>query len=251
MFSKLRRATLAFCAVLAGAAPPVAEKPNPNAPFGLPSPAKADPRQREDYLIDRPPYVLSYNERKRTPKWVRWQLKKADIGSASRRRIPFRSDPDLPAGMAQGPCGPYTGFGFDRGHMCPAKDRSTSAADCRATFYVTNVVPQSPASNRRGGCWERLEDYCRHLAEQGKVLYIACGPVGVGGTGSEGRADEISKAGLKVTVPNKLWKVVLVLPREGAQPRKNTRVIAVIMPNDQSVGPTGPSTALRHARWRS
>jgi len=45
----------------------------------------------------------------------------------------------------------------------------------------------------------------------------------------------IGKGRLKVTVPNKIWKVVLVLPREDAEPRKNSRVIAVIMPNDQSV----------------
>jgi endonuclease G len=32
-----------------------------------------------------------------------------------------------------------------------------------------------------------------------------------------------------------LWKVVLVLPRADAEPRKNSRVIAVIMPNDQTV----------------
>jgi endonuclease G len=39
-----------------------------------------------------------------------------------------------------------------------------------------------------------------------------------------------------VTVPAKLWKVILVLPSEDAEPRKNTRVIAIIMPNDQTVG---------------
>ena len=41
---------------------------------------------------------------------------------------------------------------------------------------------------------------------------------------------------MRVTVPKQCWKVVLVLPHEGAEPRRNTRVIAVIMPNDQSVG---------------
>ena len=37
-------------------------------------------------------------------------------------------------------------------------------------------------------------------------------------------------------MPAKVWKVILVLPNEEAAPRKNTRVIAVIMPNDQTVG---------------
>jgi endonuclease G, mitochondrial len=130
--------------------------------------------------------------------------------------------------------GVYTGSGFDRGHQCPAKDRSATQEDCDATFYTTNIVPQSPASNQKG--WERLEDYCRRLTHDGHVLYIACGPHGVGGEGKNGPAEQIGKGRLKVTVPAKLWKVVLVLPREDAEPRKNSRVIAVIMPNDQTVG---------------
>ena len=117
--------------------------------------------------------------------------------------------------------------------MCAAKDRSSSPKDIRATFFMTNVVPQAPHCNQRG--WERLEDYCRRLARQEHVLSIACGPAGVGGTGANGRKEEIGEGRLKVTVPHQVWKVVLVLPREGAEPRKNTRVIAVVMPNDQSV----------------
>ena len=52
--------------------------------------------------------------------------------------------------------------------------------------------------------------------------------------GPNGPADEIGK-GRKVTVPSKVWKVIPVLPNADAEPRKNTRVIAVVMPNDQSV----------------
>ena len=57
----------------------------------------------------------------------------------------------------------------------------------------------------------------------------------MGGTGTNDYREAIGEGRLKVTVPHKLWKVVLVLTRKGAEPRKNTRVIAVIMPNDQTV----------------
>src|SRR5262249_50331896 len=87
--------------------------------------------------------------------------------------------PNLPEGMAKVTTRAYVGSGFDRGHLCAAKDRSASAADCRATFYLTNVAPRSPASNRKG--WARLEDYCRRLATEGKALDIAAGPAGAGG----------------------------------------------------------------------
>ncbi len=66
------------------------------------------------------------------------------------------------------------------------------------------------------------------------VLSLDCAPSGVGGIGTNGDK-EIGEGRLKVMVPQRLWKAVLVLPREGAEPRKNVRVIAVIMPNDQSV----------------
>jgi endonuclease G len=98
---------------------------------------------------------------------------------------------------------------------------------------MTNVVPQFPNSNQRG--WERLESYCRDLAMKGHELDIVCGPQGEGGTGKDGFKETIGKGRVEVTVPAKLWKVVVVLPEQEAEPRKNTRVIAINMPNDQSV----------------
>jgi endonuclease G len=208
-----------------------AEEPNRNILFGMPSPAKADPERREDYLIARRQYVLSYNAKTKTPNWVSWCLRKGDIGMAE--RVSFKPDPMLPRGFSRVTSHVYDGSGFDRGHMCPARDRSATQKDIDATFYMTNVVPQSPASNRKG--WEQLESYCRGLAKKGHELHIVCGPNGVGGTGESGYREEVGKGRLKVTVPAKLWKVILVLPHEDAEPRKNTRVISIIMPNDQTV----------------
>ena len=72
MSTLLRRLALPLLALLLIAASSLAEEPNRNVRFGLPSPAKADPKQREDYLIERPQYVLSYNATTRTPNWVSW-----------------------------------------------------------------------------------------------------------------------------------------------------------------------------------
>jgi endonuclease G len=207
------------------------QEPNPNLRFGMPSLAWTDPAQHESLLIERPQYCLSYNGKTKTPNWVSWRLHKTDIGSAARG--PFAQDPRLPKGFTRIVSHVYDNCGFDRGHMCPAHDRSSRQEDCDATFYMTNVVPQSPNSNQKG--WERLESYCRGLAQHGHVLYIACGPAGVGGTGKNGPAEEIGMGRMRVTVPAKLWKVILVLPEEEAKPTRQTRVIAVIMPNDQTV----------------
>jgi endonuclease G, mitochondrial len=231
MSTLLRRLVLPLLTLFWAASALSAEEPNHNVRFGLPSPAKADPKQREDFLIERSQYVLSYNAKTRTPNWVSWELRKEDIGTASRG--PFAPDPLLPMGFAKVTSHVYDGSGFDRGHQCPAKDRSATQKDCDATFYLTNVVPQSPNSNQRG--WERLEAYCRDLTKDGHVLHIVCGPHGEGGTGKNGKKETIGKGRLDVTVPAKVWKAILVLPSEKAEPRKNTRLIAVIMPNDQTV----------------
>src|SRR5260370_21264146 len=148
-----KRFPLPFLALLLAAAPLAAQESNRNVRFGLPSAATADPKQRENYLIARPQYVLSYNAKKRTPNWVCWQLRKEDVGKAARG--PFAPDPLLPEGSVRVTSHVYDRSGFDRGHMCPAKDRSASPKDCDATFYMTNVAPQSQASTQHA--WERLE----------------------------------------------------------------------------------------------
>jgi endonuclease G len=214
-------------------APPLAaweepKEPSLNVRFGLPAAASTN---REAYLVERPQYVLSYNAKTRTPNWVCWRLAKGDVGKAARG--PFAPDPLLPAGIAKVTSSVYNGCGFDRGHMCPAQDRSSDQADMNATFYTSNLVPQSPRCNQRG--WERLEAYCRTLTKDGHVLWIACGPHGVGGEGKDGVKAEIGKGRVRVTVPKSLWKVVIVLPDEKADPTRRTRVFAAVFPNDQSV----------------
>ena len=212
---------------------PIAAEPSPNVRFGMPSAAKDDPKQRDDYLIERPQYTLSYNDKTHCPNWVAW-ASCAGPTSARHSRVPFEPDPLLPKGFARVTSNTYNGSGFDRGHM-PAHDRSADQKDIEATsFYLTNIVPQSPNSNQKG--WD-VRSYCRELTHKGHVLYIICGPHRCcDGTGKDGPKDEIGKGKVYVTVPAKVWKVILVLPNEDAEPRNKTRVIAVVMPNDQSVG---------------
>jgi endonuclease G, mitochondrial len=204
---------------------------NRNVKYGYPAEAKADPASKDAYLIERPQYVLSYNDSKRIPNWVCWNLNKADIGN-TKRAVGFDPDPDLPKSFVRVKHSDYTGFGFDRGHLCPSKDRSDTEENNKITFYTTNIMPQSPACNRGG--WERFESYCRDLTRDGSELYIAAGPHGQGGTGEHGKRETIGKAG-EITVPAACWKVVMVVPNSEEMPTHATRTLAVWMPNDQTV----------------
>ena len=203
---------------------------NRNVRFGMPAAATHDPANRNAYLIERPQYVLSYNDSTKTPNWVCWNVNKGDIGETPRGA--FTEDPDLPPGFRRVTTGMYTGSGFDRGHLCPSKDRTDSAGSNQPLFYMTNIMPQSPAANR--GAWERFESYCRKLTDDGSELYIACGPHGQGGTGDKGPAQTVGNS-VKIVVPAASWKTVLVLPHRDAVPTTEARALAVWVPNEQSV----------------
>lgn len=199
--------------------------------FGMPADAKADPAHKDAYLLERPQYALSYNDSKKTPNWVCWHLKTGDLGKTKRENN-FAEDPELPSGFRRIKHGDYTGGGFDRGHLCPAADRSDSPENSTATFYMTNMMPQSAECNRGG--WERFESHCRDLTKDGSELYIAAGPHGQGGTGTEGFKQTIGRT-TQITVPAACWKVALILPKGENTVGTGAKALAVWMPNDTSV----------------
>jgi endonuclease G, mitochondrial len=192
-------------------------KGNLNLLMGNPSQATTSPGNAENYLITRPQYALSYSKNKGIPNWVAWELNASWLGDAHRVGK-FAPDEDLPAGWERIRPSDYTGSGFDRGHMTNSEDRSRSPEDNIPTFLMTNIIPQSPDNNQ--GVWVQLENYCRELARSGKN--------GLKATVGQG----------KVLVPAVTWKVILVLDRPNsgvAGVDRNTRTIAVIVPNKQGI----------------
>lgn len=191
---------------------------NSNLLLGNPSRADGNPN---NFLVERAQYSLSYNAALGGPNWVAWHLEKSDLGEAE--RSDFLPDPDLPPVWQIRPAD-YRGSGYDRGHVCPSGDRTRSKRDNLATFVMSNMLPQTAALNQH--LWKGLEDYSRSLTRTNEIYVMA------GGIGSQGR---IAKG--RVNVPKACWKVLVVLPRgddDLARIDADTRVIAVIMPNQES-----------------
>jgi endonuclease G len=205
-----------------------------NLALGNPSGAVANSSTyANNYLMTKTQYTMSYNNSKKTCNWVSWHLSSAWIGSAA-RQDDFRADATLPAGWVQVGATDFSGSGFDRGHMCPSADRTGSVTDNSATFLMTNMIPQSPNNNQI--TWANLENYCRTLVNAGNELYIISGPWGQGGTGSAGTKSTISTK--SIVVPAYVWKIIVVLPvgtSDLTRITTSTRVIAVWMPNTQTV----------------
>ena len=204
-----------------------------NLSLGNPSGAVADASSSRNYLLVRSQYALSYHRERGIPNWVSWHLSSAWLGSAARQDN-FRNDSDLPTGWYQVGGSSYVGSGFDRGHQCPSADRTASVADNAVTFLMDNMIPQAPNNNQR--TWAGLENYCRTLVEAGNELYIICGSYGTGGTGSAGYQTTLDNG--RVTVPKRIWKVIVVLPNgtdDASRITSQTRVIAIDTPNDNGL----------------
>jgi endonuclease G len=195
--------------------------------LGNPSGAVSDPAFPANYLIDRPQYALAYQRDAGIPAWVSWHLETSDLGGASRGS--FVADGSLPAGWYPVQPGDYTGSGYDRGHMTPSGDRTSSRVNNDATFIMSNIIPQAPDNNQ--GPWAALENYCRGLLQNGYELYIISG-----GSGSLG-----TLAGGKLQIPAVTWKVIVVLPvgdNDASRVTESTRVIGIWMPNVQGIRST-------------
>jgi DNA/RNA endonuclease G (NUC1) len=204
-----------------------------NDEFGDPTPASAS--TPNDLLIVRPQYTLSYNESHGTPNWVSYELDARQIVSGQDRCNCFTADPVLPADK-QIFTSDYTGSGFDRGHMARSFDRTAGNIDNAATFYLTNIVPQTGDLNQ--GVWAQFENALGDSARNGgRTVYIITGP-----WYDPSQPLRFAKDEGKIAIPDRTWKVALIGPDPSGVPftRGNlstwndlagVTVLAVSMPN--------------------
>lgn len=230
---------------------------------GNPSRAAKD---RDNFLILRPQYALSWNAADGRANWVSWHLRESDLGEV---RLPekldahsFRADPEAPTvtrfldelldATVRGekppgslvhlaPAAPVQAsdfglIGLSRRRLCPLEDRGGSAADKEAVSLMSNVVPTALGFDV--SVWNGLEEHCRDLARQGWELFIVAGPGGeFRDNGDSWISGRIARGRIKV--PGFLWKVVLALPPAAALTAAPTRgrVYAIRVAN----GPDPPS----------
>lgn len=193
--------------------------------FGNPSNATQNNSNADNFLMVNNAYALSYNNSRGAANWVAWRIAANDFGEAERQND-FRPDPNLPKSFTRVTPSDYTGSGFDKGHLCPSADRSSSPEANSQTFFMTNMVPQTPDLNRQ--VWEKLESYSRQLVKRAKVdMYVIAGCYGDKG-----------KLKKKITIPTNCWKVLVALPQgaDFSTVNADTHVIAVDMPNEKGIG---------------
>lgn len=219
--------------------------------FGNPSDATDDEITNEcNFLLEKQGYTVSYNNNTLCPNWVAWHLTKDDLGEST-RSDKFISDKSLPQKWYAVKKNDYQfpAYGFDRGHVCPSADRTSSNEMNQETFLMTNMIPQSPDCNRI--VWKDLESYERELVMQGNELYIFAGGYGTGGIGNRGYFEKIiinpkndndENKKYTLNVPEFCWKIILVLSNGNDDLNRideNTKIICVSMPNQMEIQKTG------------
>ena len=185
------------------------------------NPSEANSKNLNNLLIVKEEYILSYNCSKGIANWVGWRTSESDLGELS-RSDDFREDESLPKNCYQVDETDYRGSGYDRGHLMPSGDRTKSKQANSSSFLMVNILPQNPSNNRE--VWRELEIHARELVDQGFTLHSFAGGNGQIKTINDG----------KITVPEHVWKVVLIENSNG----EIDSAIAVIMPNSEKVRKT-------------
>lgn len=80
---------------------------------------------------------------------------------------------------------PFSGSGYQHGHVCPSADRLSSRTANKQTFYLTNMQPQVGDFNEQGGTWYNMENKVRSIA--GRSAWVDTLFVVKGGTIGDGK----------------------------------------------------------------
>lgn len=143
-------------------------------------------------------FALLYSTLSRTPVYAAERLTRASVAAARRvdRVDSFHDEEALPDEARSRP-EDYVRSGFDRGHMAPAGDMPTGAAQAQS-FTLANIVPQDRTLNR--GLWSAIEESVRRLATRRGTLFVVTGPLYSG--------DRVQAINGRVLVPTQLFKAL-------------------------------------------
>lgn len=186
------------------------QDPQATATSGIEIPAENSDLQ----IVEHPGFTLAYCEKHEQAAWVAYELTADEIAGSVSRTDNFFEDPAITTGSATD--SDYKGSGYDRGHLAPAADMKWSEEAMRASFYFSNMSPQTPSFNR--GVWKRAEEQVREWALQHNAVYVVTGPV----------LNKITThiGNNKVSVPAYYYKTVL--------DKKMEKAIAMLIPNQGS-----------------
>lgn len=163
-------------------------------------------------VLDKKYFVVCNDPARKVPTWAGYALTREDsLAKATKRQGSFRADTALPRGE-RAENADYSGSGYDKGHMAAANDFTRSVEAMRATFVLTNSVPQKHGVN--GGKGAQLEAAVHAVASTRGTVWVFSGPVFSGTKPAKTIGPD------KVAVPTQTYKVVLCVHPNGEKERR-------------------------------
>lgn len=143
-------------------------------------------------------YAVLHSGRARAPLYAAERLTRAGVASARQvERVDAFHDEDRVPADQRARLDDYVRSGFDRGHLAPAGDMPSGAAQAQS-FSLANVVPQDRVFNR--SLWAAIEESTRRLATRRGLLFVVTGPVFEGAS--------LAAINGRVLVPTQLFKAI-------------------------------------------
>jgi DNA/RNA endonuclease G (NUC1) len=209
---------------------------------------------KNNYLVERPQYTLSYNDNFKDPNWVAYKLDKKSLGILSRPTAPWTETPDrsvfqdqfdypwkldtlLPIGMITTNSMDYRRSGYDKGHMVANSNFNRIKKDQFSTFTTSAMLPQHPDNNRivkdvngsviYKAAWTAFEEYLTNdVSNSGpnyKSYYIFSGGIFNPSNGSKITNEEIINS-KNIEIPEFTWKIAV-------NSQNQSDIKAIITPN--------------------
>ncbi|EKD81492.1 MAG: DNA/RNA non-specific endonuclease [uncultured bacterium] len=148
-------------------------------------------------------FYAAYCDDRRSPLWVAYRLDAKDFEHKLSRPKSFKIDTRT---LSRVDPKEYAKSGYDRGHMAPNSAIATRyGRDAQLeTFYMSNIVPQTPELNRR--VWQRLEKLEEEYANNRGTIWVIAGPV---------FDEHIKTIGNNIEVPDAFYKIIVDEEQEG------------------------------------
>jgi len=168
-------------------------------------------------VIERIGYLAGYSQQARNPAWVAYRLRGAPAFRTAPRPGQFLDDPSVHGEPRHRD---YTHSGYDRGHLASNAVIGSyfGPAAQRETFYMTNILPQTPQLNRRG-VWRQIEQLEMGMGAAFQEVWVITGAIDT---------DRSNRMPSGVSIPEGSFKII-VDQQPGTQA---LRVAAFAFPQD-------------------
>ncbi len=172
----------------------------------------------QDQVLNYEAFSTGYSYAHKGGLWSMYLLYADQVAVTREREDSFKVDERVPEAY-QSQLSDYSGSGYDRGHLAPNASLDHTESSQVDTFYLTNIVPQTPSFNRYQ--WSDVEQWVRDCSlekpNSTPLLVIT-------GSAYGSNPDSI---GEDVSIPEQNYKVIVHLDQDNY-----LRAFALLAPQD-------------------